>query len=192
MTARSYGQVAGANEAIRLAVVGCGDMGGSQINQFKKIAGVRIVGLCDADQAALDRRMTLVTAGGGAAVPTSQDVRKLLESKEIDAISVATPNHWHALITVWACQAGKDVYVEKPICHNIWEGGQAVAASRKYDRIVQAGMQWRSMAPVYEAFEYAKARDSGENSGVTRTMLLAAGLDRKDRRPAAGAGYGGL
>jgi predicted dehydrogenase len=158
-TARSYSQIAGSNDAIRLCVVGCNDCGRSHINQFNKLTGVRLVALCDVDTAVLDRGVPLVTG------PTPRrygDVRKVLDEKDIDAISSATPNHWHALITLWACQAGKDVYIEKPVCHNIWEGAQALAASRKYNRIVQAGTQWRSMPQVYEAFEWVKSGNLGK------------------------------
>ena len=80
----------------------------------------------------------------GKPVETYTDVRKLLENREVDAISTATPNHWHALVTIWACQAGKDVYVEKPVSHNVWEGRKIVEAARKYKRIVQTGTQSRS------------------------------------------------
>jgi len=163
-SARSYAQVVGANSAVRLVVVGCNDMGRSQINQFRVLDGVRIIGLCDVDTAVLDRDMTMLTSAGASTegIARYADVRKVLDNHDVDIVSIATPNHWHALMTVWACQAGKDVYVEKPICHNIWEGRQAVAASRKYNRIVQAGTQWRSMPTVYQTFEWVKAGNLGK------------------------------
>ncbi|MGA2584156.1 MAG: Gfo/Idh/MocA family oxidoreductase [Tepidisphaeraceae bacterium] len=166
-TARSYSQISGANSDIRIAVVGCNDCGRSHINQLLRLDGVRIVALCDVDQAVLDSRLAIISAFAStrpSQTPVAQygDVRKLLESKDLDAITTATPNHWHALITVWACQAGKDVYVEKPVCHNVWEGAQALAASRKYNRIVQAGTQWRSIPQVFEAFEWVKAGNLGK------------------------------
>jgi predicted dehydrogenase len=166
MTARSYSQVVGANDTIRLAVVGCGDCGRAHVDEFMAQTGVRIVALCDVDSAQLDLRMAQITGnrrgGPQAAVDRYADYRKLIESKELDAVYVSTPNHWHALMTVWGCQAGKDVYIEKPTCHEIWEGQQALAASRKYNRIVQAGTQWRSMPNVFEAFEWAKAGNLGK------------------------------
>lgn len=174
LSAKSYGQVAGANNDIRVAVVGCNDCGRTHIQRYLTLPGVRIAALCDVDSAILQRGTTMVTQGGKPAPTGYADVRKLLENKEIDAISAAPPNHWHALMTVWACQAGKDVYMEKPICHSVWEGQQCVAASRKYDRIVQAGTQWRSMPQVFEAIEYAKAGKLGK-------ILVSRGLCYKPR-----------
>jgi predicted dehydrogenase len=176
LSAKSYAQIVGANSDIRIAVVGCNDCGRSHIRQFTTLGGVRLVALCDADSAIVQRGADMV-AQAKPAWPAAQkfaDVRKLLESKEIDAISTATPNHWHALITVWACQAGKDIYVEKPICHSVWEVQQAVAAARKYDRIVQAGTQWRSMPQVFDAMEFAKAGKLGK-------ILVSRGLCYKPR-----------
>src|SRR6202041_45812 len=93
-------------------------------------------------------------AGYGAKKPeTYKDIRKVLENKDIDAISIATPNHWHTLMTIWACQAGKDVYVEKPCSHTIFEAKQIVAAARKYNRMVQQGSQIRSSVAVQEAVQ---------------------------------------
>jgi len=118
---------------------------------------VRIVALCDVDMDVLDKR-----ARGIEGAQKIQDIRRLLENKDIDAISIATPNHWHALATIWACQAGKDVYVEKPCCHNVFEGRQAVEAARKYNRIVQHGTQSRSngskakLAAIVKSGKYGK------------------------------------
>jgi predicted dehydrogenase len=160
-TARSYSQVVGANDALRVAVVGCNDCGRSHINQIRRLGGVRLVALCDVDEAVLDRDLAMIGDSGNQ-IARYRDVRNLLENRDIDAITVATPNHWHALITLWACQAGKDVYCEKPTCHEIWEGAQALAASRKYNRIVQAGTQWRSDPRVFEAIQWAKAGNHGK------------------------------
>jgi predicted dehydrogenase len=163
LTAKSYAQIAGSNDAVRLAVIGCNDCGRAHIRQFLPLEGVRLVGLCDVDSAVLDRAKGIVAAANATANPTLYaDCRQVLDNKEIDAISVATPNHWHALLTVWGCQAGKDVYVEKPTCHNIWEGQQALAARSKYNRIVQAGTQWRSMPAVQQAMKFAKAGTMGK------------------------------
>lgn len=173
-SAKSYGQIGGANEDIRLAVVGCNDCGRAHISKFLALKGVRLTALCDVDSAVLQRASGIVTTAGKPAPTGYVDVRKVLENKEIDAMYGAPPNHWHALMTIWACQAGKDVYMEKPICHSVWEGQQAVAASRKYDRIVQAGTQWRSMPEVFEAIEYAK-------SGKLGKILVSRGLCYKPR-----------
>ena len=101
--------------------------------------------LCDADRAVLEREVNRFRERDEK-VQGYVDVRKMLEDREIDAITTATPDHWHALVTIWACQAGKDVYCEKPLCHNLWEGRQMVNAARKYNRIVQFGNQNHSHA----------------------------------------------
>src|SRR5205814_4501658 len=118
-----------------------------------KIPGVRVVALCDVDQEVLDHEAEKFK-DRGEPITRYRDVRKLLDSGSIDAISIATPNHWHSLIAIWACQAGKDVYVEKPVSHNVWEGRQLVNASRKYNRIVQAGTQDRSSHGIREAIAW--------------------------------------
>ncbi len=171
--ARFWAAVPGANDDVRLAVIGFGGRGGNHIDAFSRMKGVRLVALCDCDARILDgaaRRLR----DKGQSVETYSDVRKLLANPNIDAISTATPNHWHSLITVWACQAGKDVYVEKPISHNVWEGRQAVEAARKYSRIVQAGTQSRSMACYPEAWAWLKAGNLGR-------IKIARGLCYKRR-----------
>jgi predicted dehydrogenase len=146
----------GANDEVRLGVVGLNGRGGSHIREFRKVAGVSVVALCDVDLRVLESR-----ARGFDQVEKYQDVRKMLDNKEIDAISVATTNHSHSLITVWACQAGKDVYVEKPCSHNVFEGRKCVEAARKYKRIVQHGTQSRSggfgkLAAIVKSGKYGK------------------------------------
>ncbi|HET6247645.1 MAG TPA: Gfo/Idh/MocA family oxidoreductase [Tepidisphaeraceae bacterium] len=195
-TALSYGQIVGSNNDIRIAVIGFNGRGNSHIDAWRKIKGVRLVGLCDADKAVLERGYKRVMAKAPANQPATQpskaatselhasaappriekysDLRKLLDNKDIDAISTATPNHWHALVTVWGCQAGKDVYVEKPTCHEIWEGRQAVDAARKYNRIVQAGTQSRSSRSLTEAVEWIQAGNLGK-------IKIARGLCYKRR-----------
>jgi len=158
MPARSWAQVPGANSDIRIGVVGFNGRGKSHIDGFSKLPGVRLVALCDADRNVLDRAAKAL----GHPVEKYIDIRKLLENKDIDAISIATPNHWHSLMTIWGCQAGKDVYVEKPISHNAFEGRQAVNAARKHNRIVQAGTQSRSNAGLREALEWVRAGNIGK------------------------------
>src|SRR5207302_7061071 len=123
--AAPWSRVLGANEDIRIAVVGFHGRGGDHIGNYLKIKGVRIVALCDVDKTVLDHGIAQIT-GKGTAPEGYSDIRKLLESKDIDAVSIATPNHWHSLAAIWAIQAGKDVYVEKPVSHNVWEGRQLV------------------------------------------------------------------
>jgi predicted dehydrogenase len=135
-----HARVLGANDDLRVAVVGFRGQGNHHIKCLQGLSGVRVVGLCDVDRDVLNRGVKAF-AGRNEKVAAHTDVRKLLESKDIDAVTTATPDHWHALVTVWACQAGKDVYVEKPLCHNLWEGRKMVEAARKYDRVVQFGNQ---------------------------------------------------
>ncbi len=137
-------RVLGANDEIRVAVVGINGRGGSHIQEFEEMDGVRVVALCDVDQNVLGNGAKAFEKKYNHKVDTYVDIRKLLENKDIDAISIATPNHWHSLATIWACQAGKDVYVEKPCSHNVYEGRKCVEAARKYKRIVQHGTQSRS------------------------------------------------
>lgn len=128
----------GANDDLRVAVVGFRTQGNLHLRHLRELPGVRIVALCDADRSVLERGVKSF-ADRNQKVAAYTDVRRLLENKEIDAITTATPDHWHALITIWACQAGKDVYVEKPISHSLWEGRKMIEAARKYNRVVQYG-----------------------------------------------------
>jgi predicted dehydrogenase len=154
--------LASANETVRVAVVGCGGRGGSHVDGWPRVPNVEIVALCDVDQAHIDNKLKTLAAKGLKTPATYTDFRKLLEDKNIDAVSLATPNHWHALQTIWACQAGKDVYVEKPCTHNVFESQQIVAAARKYDRIVQQGSQSRSSPALREAVERMSTGEFGE------------------------------
>jgi len=164
---------AGANGDIRVAVVGFRGRGGSHISGFAALPGVRIVALCDADSDVLDKGVKQLDKKG-VKVERYTDIRKLLENKDIDVVSTATPNHWHSLVVVWSCQAGKDVYVEKPVSHNVWEGRQAVRAAEKYKRIVQAGMQCRSSGGVRAGIEFL-------HKGGLGKILISRGLCYKRR-----------
>jgi len=141
----AYG-VIGANEQVRVACIGIHGQGSGHIKSFLglKSKGVDVVALCDIDEEVLNSRAAMVQAARGKKPDTYVDMRKLFEDKNIDAVSFATPNHWHALGTIWACQAGKDVYVEKPCSWCIREGRKMVEAARKYNRMVQVGTQSRS------------------------------------------------
>ncbi|MSU34538.1 MAG: Gfo/Idh/MocA family oxidoreductase [Pedosphaera sp.] len=173
-TAASGKRIVGANEDVRVAVIGFNGRGTDHINGFTKLKGVRLVGLCDCDRNVLDKGAAELAAKG-IHVEKFTDVRKLLERGDIDVISTATPNHWHALIAIWACQHGKDVYVEKPVSHNAWEGRQIVKAARKYGRIVQTGTQSRSNPGLREAVEWVQAGNLGK-------IKLARGLCYKPRQ----------
>jgi len=153
--------VRGANNDLRFAVVGTGGQGGGHIKNFDGKEGVNVVALCDADRDHVEKQADDLEKKSGRKIRRYTDVRKLLEDKSIDAITSATPNHWHSLVTIWACQAGKDVYIEKPVSHNIWEGRKMIEAARKYDRIVQTGTQKRSDEGLIEAFKYMQEGKMG-------------------------------
>ncbi|MBE0536703.1 MAG: Gfo/Idh/MocA family oxidoreductase [Phycisphaerae bacterium] len=148
------GTVLGANEQINMAVIGINGRGNNLIDGFGKIQGIRIAALCDVDENILNRRAAEVEKKFGNKPKTEWDCRKIFEMKDIDAIAIATPNHWHALGTIWACQAGKHVYVEKPSSHNVFEGRKMIEAARKYDRIVEVGFQNRSIKNVRAAMKF--------------------------------------
>ncbi len=142
---KSSGRIIGANDTVRIAVAGINGRGGEHIKHWLRMKpGVEITCLIDPDTGTYQKRLDQIAKAGGRAPATVQDIRRALDDKSIDAVSVATPNHWHALITIWSCQAGKDVYVEKPCSHNVHEGRIAVEAARRYKRIVQHGTQSRS------------------------------------------------
>ncbi len=136
---KSSGKVLGANEVIRVGVAGLNGRGGSHLGAFRGMAGVQVTYLIDPDSRVLARR-----AKDQNGVRAVQDVRQALQDRNLDVLSIATPNHWHALMTMWACQAGKDVYVEKPSSHCVREGKQTIDIARKHKRIVQHGTQSRT------------------------------------------------
>jgi predicted dehydrogenase len=127
------------NDEVRVAFLSCGGRANELMGAFAKVPGVKIVGLCDPDASRVEK-----AKGRFPEAKTTNDMRKLIEDPNIDAVVVATCNHWHCLASIWAMQAGKDVYVEKPLSHSQWEGEQTIAAARKYNRICQVGTQQRS------------------------------------------------
>ncbi|MGM0377960.1 MAG: Gfo/Idh/MocA family protein [Bacteroidota bacterium] len=147
------------NDIINVAVVGIRGKGGiygggGHYLNYCKMPNVRVTTLCDIDERLFPEAVKNVEKFGGNTPKTVVDFRDLLDDKDIDVISIATPDHWHALQTIWACQAGKDVYVEKPISYNIDEGRKMVQAARKYGRIVQTGTQRRSNPVTTEAIKF--------------------------------------
>ena len=141
---KASGRVLGANDRVRVAVAGINGRGRSFLTGFGGMKDVEIAYLVDPDSRLFTSRSNIVRERAGYTPACVQDVRRALDDKNLDAISIVTPNHWHALIGIWACQAGKDAYVEKPCSHNIFEGRKLVEAARKYDRVVQHGTQRRS------------------------------------------------
>ena len=139
----AWSRIRGANDDIRIGVVGVRKKGKEHIQDFRKLSGVRVVAICDADTQWVDAEVAKFKERD-IKVDIYVDYRKMLEDKNIDAVVLCVPDHWHALMTIWACQSGKDVYCEKPASHNIWEGRKMVEAARKYKRIVQIGSQDRS------------------------------------------------
>ena len=139
-TAISAGaMLASPNDTVRVACVGVRGRGRDHIRAYSAMPNVEIAAVCDVDESILNSRLADIEKAKGKRPAAFTDVRKLLEDKSIDAISIATPNHHHTLQTIWACQAGKDVYVEKPCSHDMFEARQIVAAAEKYNRMVQHG-----------------------------------------------------
>ncbi len=159
----------GANDRIRAAVLGVNGRGKSHIEGFMDQKNVEVVTLCDPDSEVLGDRARAFEGKYSKRVKTEKDLRKVYEDKDIDVVGIATPNHWHALATIWACQAGKDVYVEKPATHNVWEGRKMVEAAKKYKRIVQHGVQLRSSEAIQEAVEHLR-------KGTIGKVYMARGL----------------
>ena len=153
-TASSYAKILGANDRVRVAVCGVRGRGNDHIRGFSRVPGTELAILCDVDESVSQQRVGEIEKMGLPKPKSCVDVRKLLEDKEIDAISIATPNHWHSLMAIWGCQAGKDVYVEKPCSHNWFEGRQLVRAVTKYNRICQHGSQSRSNPGMIEAIHH--------------------------------------
>ena len=146
----------GANDRLRVAVIGINGRGKDHISGFSKLENVEVTTLCDVDDVVLQKTAGDFETKYKRKVKTEGDLRRVYEDKDIDAVSIATPNHWHALAAIWACQAGKDVYVEKPACHNIYEGKKLVEAAGKYNRIVQHGVQLRSSVAIQEAIQHLR------------------------------------
>ena len=162
------------NDTVRVACVGLRGQGGAHIQAYAGMRNVEIAALCDVDESLLDRRLRELESQGKKRPAAFYDFRDLLEDRSIDAVSLATPNHWHALQAIWACQAGKHVYIEKPCSHNIFEGRQIVAAARKYNRVVQHGTHYRSAPALKEARQKL-------HEGLIGAVYMARGLCYKWR-----------
>jgi predicted dehydrogenase len=166
------------NDRIRVAIIGLRGRGRDHIKSFHELAkdNVEIATFCDVDQSVLQQRTADYEKLSGRKVPAANDMRRVLDDKTIDVVGFATPNHWHALGTVWACQAGKDVYVEKPGSHTFYEGRKIVEAAARYDRIVQHGTQNRTSPNIVEAIQKLK-------EGVIGRVYLARGVAFKTHPP---------
>jgi len=173
--AASATRVMGANDRVQLGIVGLGGRGADHLRTYLAIPGAQLVGLCDVNQAALEKNNALIVRESQPKAKEYKDMREMFAAKEIDAVSIATPNHWHALSMIRAAEAGKDVYCEKPASHNIYEGYRMVEVARKTGRMVQIGSQSRSTTHNMKAMQLLR-------EGVIGKVYLAKGLCYKRRK----------
>ncbi|MEI6235986.1 MAG: Gfo/Idh/MocA family oxidoreductase [Planctomycetota bacterium] len=148
-------------DVIRMAFAGVRGRGSDLMKEWAKMKDVQIVAIADPDENVLGKAMKVAADAGGQKPAYEKDIRKILDDKSIDAVVVATPNHWHSLASIWALQAGKHVYCEKPISHNYWEGARLVEAAKKYNRVCVTGTQRRSSAAIASAIAYMQAGKLG-------------------------------
>lgn len=181
LSAREWRRVPGANDRVRVAVIGLRGRGRKHVAGFDARPDADVVALCDCDRNVLRREHARLRRRHPEARAFA-DVRELLEQDDVDAVTIATPNHWHATMAVWACRAGKDVYVEKPVSHDLKEGFALVDAARRSGRVVAAGTQSRSARGVREGLAYVR-------EGRLGRVLAARGLCYK-RRPSIGRVFG--
>jgi predicted dehydrogenase len=175
LTAAQYSRVLGANERRNVAVIGVNGRGKSHLKAAVENPKTEVAAIVDIDQAVAERAASQTAQDQGRKPKEYRDMREMFDDKEIDIVTVATPNHWHSLSTIWAVQAGKDVYCEKPASHNIWEGRKMVEAARKYKRMVQVGQQSRSTPHKIEAVRQLREGAIGE-------LYMAKGLCYKRRK----------
>ncbi len=162
-----------AADKIRVGLIGCNNMGWSNLREHVVLPEVECIALCDIDESVLNKRASELQAMTGSKATLYKDFRKLLENKEIDAVIIATPDHWHCLNTVYALQAGKDVYVEKPLANSIEECNIMLAAAKKYGRVVQVG-QWQRSGPHWQsAIEYVRSGKLGKISHVKNWLYYS-------------------
>ncbi|HEU4753610.1 MAG TPA: Gfo/Idh/MocA family oxidoreductase, partial [Armatimonadota bacterium] len=168
------GRKIGPNDQVRIAVIGVRGRGRDHLAGYAKLPDVQIAAVCDTDLNVVPDALKIVTKAGRPEPKVVQDLRRIMDDPSIDAVSIATPNHWHSLAGIWAMQAGKDVYVEKPVSHNVHEGRVLVDTARKYKRICQAGTQIRSQPGSRDAIQYI-------HDGKIGKVEIARGLCYKPR-----------
>jgi predicted dehydrogenase len=171
------GDIKGANDKVNIAFIGVGQMGSGNVGYAAKVPGFEIVAVCDCYQPALEKAQAEAKKLGFEGVRAVKDFREIIADKSIDAVCISTPDHWHAYITVEACKAGKDVYVEKPSFVYVEEGVKMVEAARKYKRVVQAGTMQRSGAFFQKARDIVKSGDLGD---ITFCRTFQAGTTKKE------------
>ncbi len=177
LSAHSYGSVIGANERLNVAVIGTGGRGGAHVSSWcslKDKLNINLKTVCDADELLSAQKAAMAEKSTKTRPSTEWEMRRVFDDKDIQLVSFATPNHWHALGTIWACQAGKHVYVEKPACHNVFEGRKMVEAAKKYNVRVQVGFQGRSYQNINAAIKFMHDGGIGE-------VYMARGLCFKPR-----------
>jgi len=173
-TALAATRVWGANDRVNVAIVGLGGRGSDHLRIYSKMPEARVVGLCDVNQAALERAQATLQKNTGEKAKEFEDMRQAFADPEIQAVSIATPNHWHALAAIWAMRAGKDVYGEKPACYNIYEGQKMLEVARQTNRMLQIGSQHRSTPFKMRAMESI-------HGGLIGDVYLSKGLCFKRR-----------
>jgi predicted dehydrogenase len=174
LTAAAATRVWGANDKINVAIIGIGGRGSAHLQIYSKMSDVRVAGLCDVDQAALERAQATLLKNTGYHAKEFTDMRRAFADPAIEAVSIATPNHWHALAAIWAMQAGKDVYGEKPACYNIYEGPRMIEVMHQTGRVMQVGSQHRSTPYKMEAIKALQG-------GLIGDIYFAKGLCFKRR-----------
>ncbi len=174
VTAAAATRVWGANDRINVGIVGLGGRGTNHLNIYSRLPGARVAALCDIDQAARERAQATLVKNTSEKAKEIEDLRDVFADSGVDAVSIAAPNHWHALATILACKAGKDVYCEKPACYNIYEGQKMVQVARETKRMVQIGSQHRSTPFKMRAMEALQG-------GAIGKIYLAKGLCFKRR-----------
>jgi predicted dehydrogenase len=173
-TAAAATRVWGANDRVNVAIVGLGGRGSNHLNIYSRLPEARVVGLCDINQAAREKAQATLLKNTGEKAKEFEDMRQAFADSEVEAVSIATPNHWHALAAIWAMRAGKDVYGEKPACYNIYEGQTMVKVARETNRMLQIGSQHRSTPFKIRAMEAI-------HGGLLGDVYLSKGLCFKRR-----------
>ena len=182
---RTRSLAAGPSDKVVIGVMGLGGRGTYLAENFAKRNDTEIAYLCDVDTRKFARARALVEEAQDTQPKMVQDFRRMLDDKRVDAVAVTTPNHWHALATVWACQAGKDVYVEKPMSHDLWEGRKMVEAARKYQRVVQVGTQMRSAQYLQDAANFIRSGGLGDVYIVRVFNMMQHAFEKEDKGPPA-------
>ena len=173
-TAAAATRVWGANDKINVAIIGLGGRGSNHLSIYSRLPEARVVGLCDIDQASRERAQATLQRNTGEKAKEFEDMREAFADAGVEAVSIATPNHWHALAAIWAMKAGKDVYGEKPACYNIYEGQRMLQVARETKRMLQIGSQHRSMPFKIKAMQALQG-------GIVGNIYMAKGLCFKRR-----------